>query len=139
MEQRVVCGNISGWTRIASINITRGDECPTGWNKSSQDGISFCRGSPSDNAGCYPVLFSSKGINCQKVCGMARGYQKSFVDGILNNDTLLITHGNPRQHLWTYEVRPTDTLCDCNSAADAFTGSNFYCESGVNSGGPHAV
>ena len=49
MEQQVVCGNIGGWTRIASVNITRGDECPTGWNKRSQDGISFCR-SPSDNA-----------------------------------------------------------------------------------------
>jgi len=29
MEQRVVCGNIGGWTRITSVNITRGDECPT--------------------------------------------------------------------------------------------------------------
>jgi len=135
MEQRAACGNIGGWTRIASVNITRGDECPTGWDKSSQDGISFCR-SPSDNAGCYPVLFSSKGISYQKVCGMARGYQKGYIDGIYNNDALSITHGNPRQHLWTYEVRPTDTHCDCNSGADAFTGSNFYCESGVNSGSP---
>jgi len=72
MEKRVQCGKIGGWTRIASVNITKGDECPTGWKKSSKDGISFCR-SPSDNAGCYPVVFSSKGISYQKVCGMARG------------------------------------------------------------------
>ena len=134
MEQRVVCGNIGGWTRIASVNITRGDECPTGWTKSSRDGISFCR-SPSDNAGCYPILFSSKGISYQKVCGMARGYQKGSLDGYSNNDALSITHGSPRQHIWTYEVRTIDTYCNCDSAADEFTGSNFYCESGVNSGG----
>ena len=135
MEQRVVCGNIGGWTRIASVNITRGDDCPTGWNKSSQDGISFCR-SPNNTAGCYPVLFSSKGISYQQVCGMARGYQKGFIDGTVDNDALFITHGSPRQHIWTYVVDATDTRCDCDSAADEFTGSNFYCESGVNSGGP---
>jgi len=56
MEQQVVCGSIGGWTRIA---IVRGDECPTGWNRNSQDGISFCRSS-SDSAG---VLFSSKGVS----------------------------------------------------------------------------
>ena len=39
VEQR--CGNIDEWTGIASVNITRGDECPTGWNKSSHDGVSF--------------------------------------------------------------------------------------------------
>ena len=133
MEQRVVCGNIGGWTRIASVNITRGDECPTGWNKSSQDDISFCR-SPSDNAGCYPILFSSKGISYQKVCGMARGYQKGTPDGIIQsfNDGLSITHGSPHQHIWTYEVAHQDPSCNCNSPADAFTGSNFYCESGNN-------
>ncbi|XP_065888070.1 uncharacterized protein [Dysidea avara] len=93
MEQRVVCGNTGGWTRIASVNITRGDECPTGWNKASLDGINFCR-SPSDNAGCYPVQFSSKGLTYQKVCGMARGYQKGTTDAFWqsNVDGLSITH-----------------------------------------------
>ena len=123
MEQRVVCGNIGGWTRIASVNITRGDECPTGWIKSSQDGISFCR-SPNDNAGCYPVLFSSKGISYQKVCGMARGYHRNTLDG-LPNDALFITHGNPRQLIWTYEGRGSDSHCNCDSNYN-------YCESGSN-------
>ena len=132
MEQRVVCGNIGGWTRIANVNITRGDECPTGWSKNSQAGVSFCR-SPSDNAGCYPVLFSSRGISYQKVCGMARGYQKSTTDG-LPNDALFITHGNPRHHIWTYEIPVHDNDCHgCNVVTDAFTSLNFYCE-GNNSG-----
>jgi len=77
MKQRVVSGSIGGWTRMASVNISNGDECLTGWNKSSQDGNGFCRLS-SDNARCYPIIFFSKGISYQKVCGMARSlkYQK---------------------------------------------------------------
>ena len=145
MEQRVVCGNIGGWTRIASVNIARGDQCPTGWTKSSQDGISFCR-SPSDNAGCYPVLFSSKGISYQKVCGMARGYQKGSLNGFADTDELSITHGNYSQHIWSYVVGLVDATsvehissnCPCavtpGSRSDSFVGPNYYCESGVNGG-----
>ena len=150
MEQRVVCGNIGGWTRIASVNITRGDECPTGWNKRSQDGISFCR-SPSGNGGCYPALFPSKGINYQKVCGMARGYQKGDTDAFgLSLDGLSITHGNYRQHIWSYAAGQSDAAthsihkCPCaappgNNAPISFIGSHYYCESGSNEGPPHPV
>ncbi|XP_065883204.1 uncharacterized protein [Dysidea avara] len=145
MEQRVVCGNIGGWTRIASVNITRGDECPTGWNKRSQDGISFCR-SPSDNAGCYPILFSSKEISYKKVCGMTRGYQKGQIDAFLttNNeiDGLSITHGSPRQHIWSYvagygDANPANYFrsnCPCASNPGRRSnslGSNYYCEAGT--------
>ena len=49
--------------------------------RSSRDGISFCR-SPSDSGACYPVIFSSKRISFQKVCGMARGYQEGGTDGL---------------------------------------------------------
>ncbi|XP_065893741.1 uncharacterized protein [Dysidea avara] len=143
MEQRSECGNIGGWTRIASVNITRGDECPTGWNKSSQDSISFCR-SPSDSSGCYPVLFSSKGIRYQKVCGMARGYQKGEIDGfgisLVNTlagvDGLSITSNNYSQHIWSYGVgsneRTGSNICPCASGLEPipFISSNYYCESG---------
>ena len=144
MEQRVVCGNIGGWTRIANVNITRGDECPTGWNKSSHDDISFCR-SPSDDAGCYPILFSSKGISYQKVCGLARGYQKGSPDGFagVNFDELSITYGSSSQHIWSFGVGvddgtppTTSSCCNCPCATtpvsnpNSFVGPNFYCESG---------
>ena len=53
------CAGVGGeWRRIASIDISAGDECPTGWNKSPHSNISFCR-SPSDNAGCYSTNFSA--------------------------------------------------------------------------------
>ncbi|XP_065919893.1 uncharacterized protein [Dysidea avara] len=148
MEQRVVCGNIGGWTRIASVNITKGDECPIEWTEGSRDGISFCR-SPSNNPGCYPVLFPSNGISYQKVCGMARGYQKgspdSFNTGTNPPDGLSITHGDPRIHIWSYVIGIHDaspvrdaSVCPCginsNTGPDSFVGPNHYCESGYNQG-----
>ena len=144
MEQRVQCGSTGGWTRLASVDITKGDDCPTGWAKSSKDGTNFCR-SPSDSAGCYSVLFSSKGFSYQKVCGMARGYQKGQPDAFFHGDGLFITHGEPRQHIWTYVAGYSDgenaaghfvSNCPCaakpGNISSSFTEiTNYYCEAGV--------
>ena len=104
------------WRRIAGINISAGDDCPTGWLKSSYNGVSFCR-APSDNAGCYSTFFSTNGVSYQHVCGRARGHQKGTTDGFyttLSIDTyyiegLSITHGNPLQRIWSYAVGLTDS------------------------------
>ena len=137
------------WRRIAGINISAGDDCPTGWSKSSHNGVSFCR-APSDNRGCYSTFFSTNGVSYQHVCGRARGYQKGSTDAFEFStlsidsyyvDGLSITHGNPRQHIWTYAVGLTDNgnnpkhNCPCaaipGSAPPSFVGSNYYCESGA--------
>ena len=148
------CAGVGGeWRRIASFNISAGDECPTGWSKSSHDGISFCR-SPSDNAGCYSTIISTM-MSYTRVCGRARGYQKGSTDQFVrhlnrevneNNinaayvDGLSITHGNPRQQIWTYVAGLTDRGshmddCPCASASGqpppSLVGSNYYCESGA--------
>ena len=67
---------------------------------------------------------------------ISRSIDTFYVDG------LSITHGNPRQHIWTYAVGLTDygrsyACCNCPCAAttgprpptDSFTGTNYYCES----------
>ena len=140
------------WRRIASINMSAGDDCPTGWVKSSYSSITFCR-APNDSAGCYSTFFSTNGVSYQHVCGRAKGYQKggpdAFSQSSLSIDTyyvdgLSITHGNPRQHIWTYAAGYTDagssySCCNCPCAAtpgpqlryDSFVGSNYYCESGT--------
>ena len=111
------CTGVEGrWRRIASINISAGDECPTGWNNSSYNGVSFCR-TPSDDGGCYSTFFSTNGVSYQHVCGRVRGYQKSTPNAFRRNtlsidsyyvDGLSITHGDPRQHIWTYAAGLTD-------------------------------
>ena len=57
-------------------------------------------------------------------------------------DGLSITHGNPRQHIWTFANRLYDGLLDDNDhyncpcvlgsefSAPTFIGTNYYCESG---------
>ena len=137
------CAGVGGeWRRIAKINISTGDDCPNGWNKSSHSDVSFCR-SPNDNRGCYPITFSTNHTNYQRVCGRTRGYQKGTPDGIFNGninsiyvDGLSITHGSPRQHIWTYVIGRTDSGSSCPCArtpegtTPSFVGSNYYCESG---------
>ena len=53
-------------------------------------------------------------------------------------DGLSITHGNPRQHIWTYAIGITDhgtppTQCPCGAVPGPvlppFVGSAYYCES----------
>ena len=142
------CAGVEGqWRRIAGINISAGDDCPTGWSKSSNNSVSFCR-APNDNAGCYSTFFSTNGVSYQHVCGRARGYQKGSPDAFQSNvsidsyyvDGLSITHGTPRQHIWTYAVGLTDNgnqpCCNCPCAAipgpapPSFVGNNSYYESG---------
>ena len=147
------CAGVEGqWRRIADINISAGDDCPTGLNKSSYNGVSFCR-TPDDNAGCYSTFFSTNGVSYQHVCGRARGYQKGSPDAFEFNtlsinsyyvDGLSITHGNPRQYIWTYAIGLTDSgnhldfsCCNCpcavlpGRAPPSYVGSNYYCESGT--------
>ena len=138
------CAGVGGeWKRIAKFNITAGDDCPNGWSKSSHSDVSFCR-SPNDNQGCYPTTFSTNHANYQRVCGRARGYQKGTPDGFRSGnvddiyaDGLSITHGSPRQHIWTYVIGHTDTggSCPCartpEGTTPSFVGSNYYCESGA--------
>ena len=150
------CAGVEGqWRRIADIDISAGDDCPTGWNKSSHNGVSFCR-APSDDAGCYSTFFSTNGLNYTQVCGRARGYQKGSPDAFYSAtpnfqlsldihyvDGLSITHGNhgnPRAHIWTYAVGATDngnypnSNCPCAATSGPFPSffvTGHYCESGA--------
>ena len=72
-------GHKGGWMRIADLDISRGDDCPTGWTKTTtaNDGMNpatdVCR-SPNDNAGCHSTSFTVNGTSYHKVCGKVRGY-----------------------------------------------------------------
>ena len=140
------------WKRIASFNITAGDDCPPPWVKSSHNGVSFCIGSTA--AGCYSVNYSTNGVSYQRVCGRASGYQKGSTDAFFKLtdafdyfEGLSITHGSPCQHIWTYAVGTTESLrniltnCPCaivpGTDPSAFVGSHYYCESGATSSWTH--
>lgn len=154
---RPTCAGVGGgWTRIAHFNITAGDNCPSGWTKDTQSGVSFCRPPGNNPAGymCYSTHFSTNGMSYKSVCGRARGYQKGDVFGFWGSTTtqgnsiegsyvdgLSITHGTgPRHHIWTYAVGQYDHSsvnwgCPCSphkaTPPPSYVNDNYYCESGA--------
>ena len=155
------CAGVGGrWRKIASLNITAGDDCPIGWMNATVSGVSFCQKS-LDGRGCNSTIFPVNGIQYQKVCGRARGYQKGhptggfygdrkeIIDG-LYVDGLSITYlyNGSRQHIWTYatgdyDSRSTGGNCPCASYSGKtppfFVGDDYYCESGRGSTDDHSV
>jgi len=147
-------GHKGGWMKIADLDTSRGDKCPSGWTKiatndAGQPFIDVCKAT-SNNAGCYPVSFSVNSVSYHKICGKARGYQKRTTDAFNTNsksidstyvDGLSITLGRPRKHVWTYAAGHEDTtrsyrfLCPCaanpGDSAHSFIGNHYYCESGA--------
>jgi len=151
------CADVGGgWRRVTSIDISKGDNCPSGWRKDTYSGVSFCRVVSDANFVCSSTNFSTNGTSYQRVCGRARGYQKGgsigfypyhgrgqTIDGYYV-DGLSFTHGHPRQHIWTYANGLYDGLGDSNDRyncpcapgseypSPSFVGTNYYCESGTN-------
>ena len=150
------CAGVGGgWTKIAHINISAGDDCPSGWRKDTYSNVSFCHLVSDSGGGCSSAYFSANETSYQRVCGRARGYQKGATSGFNSYhnefarqttidsyyaDGLLISYGNPRQHIWTYVVglcddrTYTNSNCPCTigggPTAPSFVGTNYYCESG---------
>ena len=99
---------------------------------------------------CSSVIFPTDGIHYSKVCGQARGYQFYSISAFgetSNNinsvyvEGMSITHGNPRQHIWTYATGLSDDYnngvhnCPCarnpGRAPPDFVRQDYYCESGI--------
>ena len=141
-----------GWRTITSIDVSVGDSCPSGWRTGTNSGRTFCRIVSDNGMTCSSATFPTNGMNYQRICGIARGYQKGATDSFLganNNgqtingyyvDGLSITYDNPRQHIWTYNAGPFDNQrhqhnCPCavggGLAPPSFVETNYYCESGA--------
>ena len=165
-DMKLECGgHKGGWMRIADLDISRGDNCPSGWTKITTNDVGYppidvCRSS-SDSTGCYATTFTVYGPNYHKVCGKARGYQRHTTDAFggvgtsprntksINNayvDGLSITLGYPRKHIWTYAIGFSDELasygnCPCAASPGiseySFLNNDYHCESGSGTGHPN--
>jgi len=152
-DMELTCGGITGgWMRIANIDTTQGDDCPSEWNKTTQP-RSLCRGS-GDAAGCYSAYFSNNKAEYNSICGKLRGYQLGSTAAFVANfapshsidaaylDGISITIGNPRKHVWSYavgfsKIHNIDKInCPCAKYPGAnppmFVKDHYYCESGSN-------
>ena len=134
-------GNITGgWTRIAHIDMTEQQTCPSPLRTLTSP-KRMCAGQTA--AGCTSVEYPTLGVPFTHVCGQAIGYQHASVDGLdaistnktIDNpyvDGLSITYGSPRHHVWTYAAGHIRRCrCHPNSIASlppSFVGQHHYCD-----------
>ena len=149
MPQVPQCGD-GLWYRVAHLNMSNpSQQCQSTWRKVAFGGIRACarpNSTDSKEGKCPSILYP---VNSQysKVCGRVIGYQfgspSAFEQGVVNsNETCVegvsITHGNPREHIWSYAAGSSEQDCsryNCPRAGGYEPPSNvgnnnyYYCES----------
>ena len=136
--------------RIANLDMTQTTSCPTGFKLYTNEGVRACGRPVTSSGSCEGKIFSSSGIEYSQVCGKVIGYQVGWTDAnelrassIKNINTYYVdgvslTHGNPREHIWTLMSGQNDrswygSKCPCGdgpSPAPSFVGFDYYCEAG---------
>ena len=146
-------GQSGGWMRIANVDMRNNDsQCPPGLVINVTEGKRFCR-EVSLAPGCSSTTFNTRGVQYSKVCGRIIGYQyyqtygfgpSRFSPGLSQTyvDGISITHGSPRQHVWTfasasYENNNEHVNCPCIHPSRSFTGviptfvgNDYFCDTG---------
>ena len=144
-----LCNSTGGWMRVAYLNMTDSSEkCPDEFRLYSENGTRACGRPVSSVGSCVGITLPSRNIKYSQVCGKVIGYQVGWPDGahFSNNknidsyyaDGILLTHGSPRSHIWTFIVGPQEnnqlSYCPCGSIDSRnpppFVGNDYYCESG---------
>ena len=150
------CGGTGGWRRVVYLNFTDPNiPCPSSWRLTSHSKRT-CSKVNTSALSCDSVTFPVSGGDYTRVCGRIIGYQYKSTDGFwayyLGNATTIdgpyvdgvsLTHGSPRQHIWTFAAghseisHPSPVLCPCdttfNITIPPFVGGDYFCESGHNS------
>ena len=153
------CGNITGgWTRVVELDMSNTfQRCPSSWTMTTSPARSCFASMPRN---CTGTFFPAPGLTYNHICGRAIGYSTGSSDAfaeIFNFrnspsidepyvDGISVTHGSPRQHIWTFGVghginHYIQYRCPCDSpnhALDAapfppsYVGSNYFCDGNYN-------
>ena len=162
------CGE-PGWTRAAFINMSDSSQsCPNELAEANYTGIRVCK-RKAHNA-CDSVNFVVP-VSYSKVCGRIIGYQIGTSDAFcafqnycdyrrfhytsraytiddVYVDGLSLTHGSPREHIWTFanaindvDRHRADFMCPCTLTGlsgiviPSFVGNNYFCDTGNHNSG----
>lgn len=149
------CNGEEGWRRVYHLNMTDSDmPCPQSWNLTEHPKRT-CGRSSEGLLTCDSVHIPVSGVPYTKVCGMIKAYQfgatdafETFDDGTVTSidgpyvSGVSVTHGLPRNHIWTFAsgVRETyherNDACPCDAtisiSVPPFVGEDYFCESGLN-------
>ena len=146
------CGIFGNWRRIAHLDTTQGDCCPSYLRTVTNTTTGQTACGRTTGPGCSKLTFII-GDNYSNVCGRVRGYQYYSMDAFAFRarlsidghyvDGVSITQGQPPKHLWTYaigvseQIHATSYQCPCAVPTSKtppkppqFVGDNYYCESG---------
>jgi len=111
---REECGG-GGWTRVASYNYSDPNtSCPTTWTQITDPFRGCASAGAVRTNNCASTLFSML-TEFNQVCGEVIAIQRDHPAAFIYEDNIdydyvegvSITHGSPRQHIWT---RTSNTL-----------------------------
>ena len=152
-----LCGG-KGWRRVAYLDMTDPNTtCPSGWQLGTRGSKRTCDKFSTGRLTCDSVFFPVSGGAYTTVCGRIRAYQFGPTDAFesYHNEQattidepyvsgVSLTHGSPRQHIWTFAAGVTEAYhtredaCPCDDTVTIsippFVGDDYFCESGTNSG-----
>ena len=144
------CGGPS-WTKLVDLDLSDTTQtCPTSnWRLVSTSSVRACGRTA---AGCQSATFPARGKSYTRVCGQVNGIQFGNPDGFGLNiggiegvyvDGVSITHGSPRQHIWTFvgyvgaHFAAPHSWCPCSNInrqgttpIPTFVGNNYFCDTG---------
>ena len=153
LEVSPQCGVGTGWQRVVYLNMSDpSEQCPPAWREYSSPARS-CGRLVTTAPSCPYTVYSTGGKQYSKVCGRAIGYKigspdqfrsrgnitsadQNYVDGVS------VTHGNPRNHIWTFAAGYRDRFdCPCSTSISpqiqpSFVGNDYFCEPESSSGDP---
>ena len=138
--------------RVAYVDMTQPNQtCPSGFNTITTPKRLCGRTAPS---GCTSTTFSAHNFTYNQVCGKVIAYQHNTPDGpcpykesstsrTLEEtyiDGVSLTHGSPREHIWSFIAAHGENTyacaqCPCfNTTASKtlipFIGDDYFCDTG---------
>ena len=148
------CGGSGGWRRVIHHDMSDFQAtCPTGWKLTFYDSSRTCGRVSPEGQVCDSTTFPVTGGAYTHVCGKVKafqyggswGFQNSQIYADINNnyvDGVILTHGTPRKHIWTFAAGGSERnfgaswACPCDSSPNVkvppFVGNDYFCESVIN-------
>ena len=146
------CGGL-GWRRVAYVNTTETNSCPSPWQLTTLAGKRLCTipSSYRNYDTCSFVTFDISNLPYDQVCGRIIGYQHGATGAFRSRSYSIsqqyvtgVSVRHSSTHIWTFasglaEITHTSlpSLCPCslNSTNGArkpsFVGDNYFCDTGT--------
>ena len=153
-DMTLSCGGVTGgWMRVVDVDFNDSSiACPSGFREDNDSDIRTCVKGDDDASGCTSIEYSASDVTYSSVCGKVIAYQVGTTEAfsrliVISSltvdsqylDGISLTHGNPREHIWSFAMGVTESRtdrfgCPCNtgstiSVTNTFIGTNYFCDS----------